>query len=364
MLNTALDILKLINKKGYEGYIVGGFVRDRLLGIDSSDIDITTNMPHSELIKYYDIDTTTIKHGSFILKINNFTFEVTNFRKELSYSKQRHPEIELVKSYKEDYIRRDFTINALCYDYNMDIIDYCNGVNDLDNRLVKTIREPNLTLIEDPVRILRAIYFKNKYNLKYEDNTYNALINNAKETSNISYNRLYNELSKLFYDFNKNINDLINTKVVKYINLKDSINYVFSNKLNVKSVNDLIAIEYYLGNDISKWEINSNEKKNIISFVSIVKSNYNNRVVFDNMNNISKAFGFSKLINVSYNVNVLNDLLIKDIKDINFNFKELVDMVNKLDIKNMKNLIIDKILNNELNNNNNDIVEFINNFKK
>lgn len=363
MLDTALDILKIISDNGYEAYIVGGFVRDHLLGINSDDIDITTNMPVREISKIFSIDDKTIKHGSFVLNYNKFTFEITLFRKEISYLNQRHPEIELVNSYQEDYIRRDFTINALAYDFNMDLIDFCDGVVDLHNKQIKTIRESNLTFVEDPVRILRAIYFRNKLGLEYEANTYKSILNNVQHIESISHTRLNIELSKMIsIDFDLFINDLIDTNAFKYIKLGNTISFIKNNKVKISCFNDILSICYYLGDGIKEWPISSVVKKEIMRYVDVCKSNFSKRILFDyNSNDIKNASIFLKLINNSTDViTKYNNLNIKNIKEIDFDFSLLSKFIDKSKFNKMKEEIINNILSNDLDNEYNAIIEFIN----
>lgn len=363
MLDTALNILKKINEEGYVGYIVGGFVRDYLLNIKSLDIDITTNMPEELLANIYNV--TESNHSSFKLSLNNYCFEVTNFRKEISYFKQRHPEVELVNTYKEDYIRRDFTINALCFDLNMNLIDFCDGKIHLDLKTLKTIRDENTTFIEDPVRILRAVYFKNKLGFKYDNNTLYSLKENAFHLSVISYKRLFNELSKMCKKFDIYISDIIDLNIHKYIHLEDSINYINRNKINIKDMYDLISIESFLGNDISKWEISSSIKKEIITFTTIAKKVFDKRSIFDNTDEIIfKASDFYKLINKSIDTNkLLSGISIRCVKDIDFDFSMLIKLVDKRKVNIIKTAIIDNILKCNLKNNNDDIIEFAKNYK-
>lgn len=362
MLDSAIEILKQINESGYEGYIVGGFVRDYLLGILSSDIDIATNMPIEELERYFNVNSCSIKHGSFTLLHNNYTFEITLFRKELSYSKKRHPEIEYVNSFKEDFVRRDFTVNALGFDSNMTLIDYCYGLIDLSSKTIKTIREPNLTFTEDPVRILRAIYFKNKYGFKYDKNTYKSIISNSCEVSSISNKRLFIELNKFCkFKLNLFIDDLLKTKVAKNINLDKEFSFIKKNNIIINDVVDIIYVSCFLGKDISKWEISSTEKKDIVKAIDIVSNNFNNRILFDNSKDvIDKACYFTYLLNKEVNTDALiNKLVIKSVDEIDFNFKELLSLVDKKEINSVKDMIINNILNKSIENTYESISDYI-----
>lgn len=363
MLKTALEILKIINDNGYEGIIVGGFVRDYLLKIDNPDIDMATNMPYDLLSKLFDINDN--KYLSYIIKKNNYEFEITLFRKELSYEKQRHPNVELVNSFKEDYIRRDFTINALGFNYKLDLIDYCKGSVDLSNKLIKTVREPNLTFIEDPVRMLRGIYFKNKINFKFDKQTYNSLLNNIEQLSSISYKRIFIELEKMCNNFKLNLNDLIKTNAYKYLkDLDNTLLFIYDKNINIDSIYDIFEIHYYLGNSLTNWEFNSSKKKLIKEYIDLSKLELNNRIVFDVSEELFiLSNSFNKKVNNIDNkkiyYNIKNNLIINNIKEINFDLKDINKYVDSNKIKIIKDNIINLILDNKLINNNTDILNYI-----
>ena len=116
MLDTAIKLLNKITDNGYEAYLVGGFVRDYLLDIKSSDIDVTTSATPKELMEIFnDACLPTNEYGSVTVMYNNTRFEITTFRKEQTYKDNRHPEeIIYIKNLNEDLLRRDFTINAIC----------------------------------------------------------------------------------------------------------------------------------------------------------------------------------------------------------------------------------------------------------
>lgn len=368
MLKTAIEILNIIKQNKYNAIIVGGFVRDYILNINSLDIDIATNMPITELKKLFDINDN--KYGSFIINKNNFKYEITLFRKELSYNKQRHPEIELVDSFKEDYIRRDFTINALGMDSNMHIIDYADGKKDLSNKLIKTIRNPDITFKEDPVRIIRAIYFKNKINFKFENNTYESLIKNVKELSVISHKRVFMELEKMCINFSSNLVDLIQTNSYKYIcDLKDTLLFIYENKLEINNIYEIFEIHYYFKNDLTKWDFSSIKKKEIKEIVDLINKELNDKFVFEvDYNKFILSNIIDKKINnkdrrKEYDL-IKNKLLINKISDIDFNFKKLINYIEPKDIKVVKNNIIDLILCGKLKNKNEDIIIYIENYTK
>ena len=195
---TIKTALKRLNDHGYEAYIVGGALRDMLLEKKISDYDITTNA-YPNAIKMifadyicYDIGK---KHGTVAIIIDSDKIDITPYRSEDNYLDHRHPSvIRFSNNLKEDLKRRDFTINALCMDINMNIIDYFNGIEDLENKIIKTVGKPQSRFNEDALRILRAIRFKTQLNFEIEENT-NKQIHKLKDTLNyISNERKKEEL--------------------------------------------------------------------------------------------------------------------------------------------------------------------------
>ena len=145
-------IIDKLAQKGHDAYLVGGCVRDFLLGTESDDIDICTSATPEEVKECFSdekIIETGIKHGTVTLLLNDESFEITTFRTEESYNDGRHPSnVRFVKSLEEDLSRRDFTVNALAMDVSGTIYDYVGGCKD--------IRKKRLAAVGDPVRRFRA----------------------------------------------------------------------------------------------------------------------------------------------------------------------------------------------------------------
>ena len=171
MKELGLEILKKFYEKGYMAYIVGGFVRDSLLGIDSNDVDITTNAKPKEIKEIFpDCIIKSDSYGAVIINYKNYRFDVTTMREEMEYLDSRHPSgVIYVDDLKKDLLRRDFTINALCFDKDGKLIDLINGKTDLDKKIIRTIGESNKSFSDDALRILRAIRFATKLNFKIDD---------------------------------------------------------------------------------------------------------------------------------------------------------------------------------------------------
>ena len=166
-LDKGLKVLKKLNSAGYEAYIVGGAVRDYLLNNEISDIDITTNAKIAEINLIFDkVDLKANDYAGITIYYDNESFEITSFRKDVSYNDHRHPIVELVNNLEEDLIRRDFTMNALAMDENKNIIDLFSGIKSINEKIIYTIGDSKVRFNEDALRVLRAVYFslnKKKY---------------------------------------------------------------------------------------------------------------------------------------------------------------------------------------------------------
>lgn len=194
-------ILERLNKCGFESYIVGGCVRDSLLGIVPHDWDITTDALPEQIISCfseYKIIETGIKHGTVAVVINKDVYEITTFRIDGEYKDCRHPEnVNFSDKLEYDLARRDFTINAMAYNEKNGLIDLYGGVNDLKFKAVRCVGDPDKRFKEDSLRILRALRFASVYDFTVEINTANAIFENAKLLNKISVERIAVEFNKL-----------------------------------------------------------------------------------------------------------------------------------------------------------------------
>lgn len=195
MENIALEILKIIENKNYEAYIVGGYPRDKYLNIESFDIDICTNMSIEELKKIFVIENET-QFGSCKLIYKNYSFEITLFRRDY-YDNNRYPKIEYVNTLKEDLLRRDFTINMLCINSKGKYVDYYNSLKDIDSKIIRCLTNSKEKIIEDPLRIIRALRFASDLEFNIEETLKQNIIELKYLIKNISKNRMNKELEKV-----------------------------------------------------------------------------------------------------------------------------------------------------------------------
>lgn len=195
----ANKIITRLTEAGYEAYVVGGCVRDAILGRPAADWDITTNARPGQVKALFSrtIDT-GIRHGTVTVLQGKEGFEVTTYRIDGEYQDGRHPsEVIFTPSLLEDLKRRDFTINAMAYNEAEGLIDAFDGMKDLKNRRIRCVGEPRERFTEDALRILRAVRFSAQLNFEIEKNTKAAIAEFAHSLTRISAERIQTELVKL-----------------------------------------------------------------------------------------------------------------------------------------------------------------------
>lgn len=252
-LDNALEILKILNDHNYDAFIVGGYVRDYMLGIESNDIDLTSNAKIEDVNKLFKTIPTGVKYGTVLIDYNGFKYEHTTFRFDGAYNDSRHPSgVLYATNVLDDLKRRDFTINAFLMDKDKNIIDYLDGKKDLDNKLIKTIGNPDNRFNEDALRMLRAIAFISKLGFDIEKDTYNSILNNKELLKNVSVERIRIEFDKIS-------NGKYRSKAWEvFYNLK--LNEIFPNmpiiKSYDKSFNDILIDSLLENGEISDfWQI-------------------------------------------------------------------------------------------------------------
>ena len=205
MFETAIRLLEKINSYGYIAYMVGGYPRDLYLKRTFSDIDICTDATPMELHQIFsEVVTTNSEYGSVTIVFEKTKFEITTFRKEFKYKDHRRPEkIEYVDTLEEDIKRRDFTINTLCIDKDGNQIDLIGAKQDLDNKIIRTVSNPKMSLKDDALRILRAIRFATTLNFTLEPKLKTYIRKYGHLLKKISKDRKKEELDLIFSSPNK-----------------------------------------------------------------------------------------------------------------------------------------------------------------
>ncbi len=220
--NDVKIILDTLKTNGYESYIVGGSVRDLKIGTFApKDYDITTNALPEEIIRLFEKTIPTgIEHGTVTVMINGEGYEVTTYRIDGEYLDNRRPDdVTFVSNLKDDLARRDFTINALAFNEEDGLIDYFGGIEDLDNKIIRAVGEPNKRFQEDALRMLRAIRFSAKLDFDIEQKTLGAIKTNCELILNVSNERIRDELCKIMISNNpgKGLRLLEENKLLEHI---------------------------------------------------------------------------------------------------------------------------------------------------
>ena len=199
-LDSFIKLANEFNKHGYQLYLVGGTVRDYLLNEPLTDMDAVSEATPEEILAFLpNADATFKRFGSLKYKTSDgLKFDITTLRKESSYEDSRHPnKVIFVKDLKEDYLRRDFTVNALYMNKDLKVIDYCNGQEDLKNNILRMVGDPDTRIKEDPLRILRAIRFHLMHHLRIEESLLEAMHDNFDLLRNITDAKIRSELNKI-----------------------------------------------------------------------------------------------------------------------------------------------------------------------
>ena len=194
-------ILSTLERHGHRADIVGGTVRDFLLGIRPSDYDVTTSATPKEIKAAFSSHRTVdtgIKHGTVSLILNGVAYEITTYRIDGDYKDSRHPEwVSFTRNIADDLARRDFTINAIAYNEKDGITDLFGGRDDIERRVIRAVGDAERRFTEDALRIMRAIRFSSVLGFDIEENTKAALFDKKHLLTNVSVERIYTELRKM-----------------------------------------------------------------------------------------------------------------------------------------------------------------------
>lgn len=199
--DNAKKILERLKQNNFEAFVVGGCVRDSVLGLTPHDWDMCTDAePRQTKSCFKDFITfdTGIKHGTVSVKINKDIYEVTTYRIDGEYSDNRHPEnVIFTTEIEKDLARRDFTVNAMAFNDDRGIVDPFGGMDDLRNKLVRCVGNPDERFGEDALRILRALRFASCYNFSIDEETSISIHKNRALLNNIAAERIREELIRL-----------------------------------------------------------------------------------------------------------------------------------------------------------------------
>ena len=193
--------ISLIEQNGGQAFLVGGCVRDFVMGKRPDDFDIATSFTPAKIkkcFKNYKTVDTGVKHGTVLVIIDSVPLEITTFRVDGEYKDARHPEkVTFSSSLTDDLKRRDFTINALAYNETSGIVDLFGGTDDINDKIIRTVGNPDDRFKEDALRMLRALRFSSVLGFEIEENTKESIKKNFYLVLNVSKERIFAELKKL-----------------------------------------------------------------------------------------------------------------------------------------------------------------------
>ena len=339
MLDVALKLLKELTSHSYKAFIVGGFVRDHLLGIESNDIDITTNATPKEIKEIFkDSFLPNEDYGSVTVIKKGIRFEITTFRKEIEYYNNRKPlEIKYIDDLYPDLLRRDFTINTLCMDENGNILDYLKGREDIDNKIIRTVGNAVERFSEDSLRILRAIRFAAILDFKLSDEVVSAIKETKYLINNLSYYRKKSELDKIFISPNRD-NGI---KLLLELGLDEELELPNLRKVLDSNTKSLIGIWSIL-NVIDKYVFNKNELDLIKDVNSALElNNVDPFALYKYGLYVNSVAGEIKNINIKDITEAYDELVIKTKKDIDIDTDDILYVLNRKPGQYLRDIYLD-----------------------
>lgn len=358
MLENSLKVLKMIESCGFKAYIVGGFVRDYLLGEETLDIDITTNARPMDIKKIFtDITLPNEEYGAITLYFKNYRFEITTFRQELSYDNGRRPnKIEYIDNLEDDLKRRDFKMNTLCMNSDGVILNFLGGKEDIENRVISTVGDPVSRFVEDPLRILRAVRFYTVLGFSLEEECKMAIKQAKYELVRVSYKRKRDELDKIFSSSNAKRG----LALIKELDLDDALEIYNIDEIILD--NDLVGIWSTL-NVSSEYPFSSAEKVLIKNIKEVRKlDNLDNEVLYKYGLYVNVLAGNMKNISRKDITEKYESLPIKSKGDLKINGNDIMNILGCKPGKHLKEIInhlISLVLNGKLDNNFDVLKEYI-----
>jgi len=354
-LNKGREILQKLKENNFEAFFVGGFVRDKLLGITSEDIDITTSATPDEVIALFKhVKETGKKYGTVTILKGEFKFEVTTFRSDGEYVDKRRPtEVTYSKNIEEDLSRRDFTINALIMDEEDNINDYHNGLHDLKHKLIKTINNPMTRFKEDALRMLRAFRFVSKLGFDIDDNTFEAIKELKSSIKDLAIERVMVELEKIIKGTHRNkaFKLMLESGVADELyGIKEGIEHVSKMEEEVYPL-EFFIIAFVLNDMDDVWKFSNNEFRiiqKVYNLHEVTKEDvFNKFIVYVNKlegclltNRINVLLGYADQEELIRTIH--NELPIHDVCDLKFKGQDII-WLTELRKKSWIGIIVDDL---------------------
>ena len=318
-----LTCLKQLNSNGYECYVVGGAIRDSLLGRHISDYDLATNATPLDIKNVFTkeaIYDNGIKHGTITVIIKSHPIEITTYRIDGEYFDGRHPEsVYYTQSIYEDCKRRDFTINAICYHPKSGFLDFFDGMDDLNNKVIRCIDDPDKRFNEDALRIMRALRFSAQLEFSIEQNTKESIFKNKDLLHKISIERITDEFLKIikcdncskiiqeyfeiFSLFIKELKTLNDYQIEKTVSFLD--NHIYSTSTKIATLlyylkDDALSIMEYL-------KLPNTTKRKVMYLLEYENVDLTDRLTLKKTLSVSEEYfndllEFTKIIDPSLNI--------------------------------------------------------------
>lgn len=381
------NIIESLEEHGFEGFAVGGCVRDSLLKKTPKDWDITTDALPVDMKKIFKKTFDTgIAHGTVTVLMDGVGYELTTYRIDGNYSDGRHPDsVSFSKSLSEDLCRRDFTINAMAYSNKKGIVDLFDGRKDLQNGIIRAVGDAKKRFDEDALRMLRAVRFAAQLGFKIDDDTFEAIKEKAKLLSKVSKERIFVELNKsLCGDFAQNIKMVYTSGLYRYIgkefakldkSIYDFYPRKFHNKKhmywaafleNIENVEAVKKILFELKSDNAtrnnayllvkelknplpssdediRWSLHRIGADLFCDYIEILKSDKKNVDILDKIDTIENRYILILKENHAYEISML-DITGKDLMDIGISKGPKIGEVLEFLLKK----VIENPLNNEM----------------
>ena len=353
-----IELLNIFYNNGYEAYVVGGYVRDKIIGKETFDIDICTNATPKQMQEIFnEINLPFETYGSIHLSYKNVNFEITTYRMDLEYQDGRKPsKIVYTDKLIIDLRRRDFTINTLCMDRNKKIIDLLGVRGDIDSRIIKSVGNADKKIKQDALRILRAIRFATVLDFEIDIELSNAIINNKETVKDLSFYRKKDELNKIF----SSPNCIRGIKLIKEYGLDKYLDITIDKEI-VKT-SDPIGIWAQI-NPSDGYQFTSNEKDYLNGILDILKDNtINDMELYKYGNYVCYIASQILKIDTTHIYDRYDALPIKSTSDIEVSGKDIIEVLKLEDKSKVKDIIRDieiSIINRKLVNDRKKIYRYI-----
>ncbi len=378
-------IIKQLKSAGFEAYIVGGCIRDILLGRTPGDWDVCTSALPDEVIdvlRGYNVIKTGIAHGTVTAVKDKKICEITTFRSDGEYTDHRRPDnVAFTRDVKADLARRDFSVNAMAFSEETGIFDLYDGQLDLKNKIIRCVGNPEARFTEDSLRILRALRFSSVLDFEIEQSTEQALFSCSELIKFVAKERIYHEFKKLlcgsaayrivqayhliFLKFLNHssleenaffIQDAPSEFTLRYALLfyNTDVDIAMANLTNLKAEKKTISeVEFLIINNSEKYFMNSQSVKKTLSRFGKDKT----KKLLDY---VSVTHNFSK--NKKRDIqSLMEETPVITLKELEISGHDIISLgvKNGLEIKNILNLALNAVLQNKCENTKNSLIEFI-----